>query len=51
VRRIDGADALIVWGVLLLAAGLAAYDWRIALIVMGIISLALGLVAATRGAK
>lgn len=49
MRRIDAADALIVWGVILLGAGLAAYDWRLALVVIGVISLALGIAGAVRG--
>ena len=45
----DGTDTLIVVGLMLLAAGLAAYDWRIAAVVTGVILMMIGLVVAVRG--
>lgn len=44
-------DALVVVGMVMLATGLSAYDWRLALVVCGALLLSMGLVAAMRGAR
>lgn len=47
--RIDLADVLVAVGWVMLAAGLAGYDWRLALVVCGVVLLAVGLWSAGRG--
>ena len=42
-------DVMAMAGYILLATGLAAYDWRLATIVAGAILLIIGLYAAARG--
>jgi hypothetical protein len=39
---IDLVDALIMIGLVMIGAGLGAYDWRLALVVCGFLLLALG---------
>lgn len=41
---------MLILGVILLAAGLAAYDWRLSLVVLGVILLIAGIVTAWRAA-
>jgi hypothetical protein len=40
---VDLSDVMLVLGVILLGAGLAGYDWRLALVVLGALLLAGGL--------
>lgn len=49
VNRIAGTDLLFGAGLLLTAAGLFAFDWRVALVVVGVVLMALALAAARRG--
>ena len=50
MQKLTLTDGLLVGGLLLLAGGLAGYDWRLALIVCGILLLAGGVVGMVRGA-
>ena len=47
---VDLSDVMLVLGVILLGAGLAAYDWRLALVVLGVLLLIGGFVTAWRAA-
>lgn len=47
--RVDGRDAVVVLGLILLGGGLAGYDWRLALVVVGAVLVAVGLLGAVRG--
>lgn len=48
---IDLVDVMIVAGLVMIGAGLGAYDWRLALVVCGAVLLFLGLVAGWRAAR
>ena len=50
VKRVTGTDGLVAVGLVMLAVGIAAYDWRIALIVCGGLLAALGIAGSIRGA-
>ena len=49
MKRFDSSDGWVALGVAAIAAGLGAYDWRIAAVVVGVLVLAIGLVASMRG--
>lgn len=44
-----GTDGMFAAGLLIAAAGLAAFDWRVALVVVGGVLMALAVLAARRG--
>lgn len=49
MSKLAMTDGVFVAGLLLAAAGIAAYDWRAALVAVGLILMALALLAARRG--
>lgn len=48
MKQSDVPDLLIIAGICLLCAGVAAYDWRLALVVCGVLLLAIGFYGAFR---
>lgn len=46
MKHVDFADLVVIFGLALLAGGLAAFDWRVAAVVVGLVLLGLGLVVA-----
>lgn len=50
-RKVSGTDGLFAVGLLLSAAGLAAFDWRVALIVVGVALMGLAVAAARQSAR
>lgn len=49
--KADVVDGMIVLGLVLLAAGLAAFDWRLSLVVCGGLLLAMGLALGWRAGR
>ena len=50
MKQITATDVIAAVGLVMLAVGIATYDWRIALIVCGGLLAALGLIGSIRGA-
>lgn len=48
MKRVDLADLVVIIGLAMMAAGLAAFDWRLAAVVIGLMLLVIGLVGAAR---
>ena len=50
MRHIDLVDVMIVLGMVMIGAGLGAYDWRLALVVCGALLVMIGLWLVSRAA-
>lgn len=51
MKAVDLSDVMVALGLVMIAGGLAAYDWRVALVVCGALLLAIGLAIIRRQAR